>query len=354
MPSETSFGRFLSRSWAAIALFILVATGVLIGRWMANVQLGSGGCVAEDISIAGALSLAATLLSLAVTASKEGLEGFAKIWRAAYRGGETIRLLDVGRTMIGLAAASVFLSFFVIVQGGCEPPPPPEICSTEYEACRKLPAGAECRTCNAHERVLGEIENVKDDLQQLRLHRVGAFPLLLSNARTDDGGLNSDSHGIALPDHGFDQWQEKVFGDRSWPLGEDVGYCVVGYSSTAPFQGREAGKSKNLNVLAANLRAANFAEALAKQVGQSRVAECCWPSYDAITRPRLLGGDHLSEQDKNLISRSVFAHAVSLESVAGDLGAHCPSVIAQRTDSLADGLVCEEVLASVQTRPRSC
>lgn len=339
MPGETSFGRFLNRSWAAFVLLMLVVAGILAGVRLADALREPAACVAENITLAGALSLAATLLSLAVTASKDGLEGLAKIWRAASRGGETIRLLDVGRTMIGLAAASVFLSFFVVVQRGCEEP---EICRTEYDACRQLPAGAECRACNAHERVLGEIENLKNDLQQLKLHRVGAFPLLFDNAGIDDGKLSRDSYGIELPYARFEQWQENVFGDAAWPLGEDVGYCIVGYSSTAPFRGRRPQESEDLNVLAANLRMVNFARTLHHKV-TGQVAKCKWRSYDEIARPRLLVGDHLSEQDKHLISRSVFAHAVSLEDVAGDLGAHCTSVVAERTGSLTGSLECSEV-----------
>ena len=341
MPSETSFGRFLGRSWAALALLMLVAAGVWAGDWLADALRSPAACVAEDITLAGMLGLAAALLSLAVTASREGLEGFGKIWRGASQGGETISLLDVGRTMIGLAAASVLLSFFFVVQRGCEEP---EICRTEYDACRQLPAGAECRACNAHERILEEIENLKDDLEQLKLHRVGAFPLLFSNARTGGSAPTWKSRGVALPEGSFGRWQKSVFGRAEWPLGEDVGYCVVGYSSTAPFRdrtGRAAPSSDHWNELVANYRAVNFARAL--QDLRPRVASCRWDSYDAISRPQLFGDDHLSEQDKHLISRSVFAHAVSLENMAEDLGAYCTGVVAERTDSPIGSLECSEV-----------
>lgn len=349
MPGETRFARFLGRFWAAIALLTLVAAGIGAGHWLAN-QLKSAACVTEDVTLAGVLSLAATLLSLAVTASKDGLEGIAKIWRAATQGGETIRLLDVGRTMIGLAAASVFLSFFFVAQGGCEPPEPPPICSTMYEACENLPAGTECRTCNAHEEVIEEIERLKNDLQELKLRRVGAFPLLFSNARTGGDELTRESHGVHLPARGLERWQEGVFGNVAWPLGEDIGYCVVGHSSIAPFRdqaGKRVSNSDDRNKLVANYRAANFASgvasAMVRQGRRPRVATCRWVSYDTIARPRLVGDDHLSEQDKHLISRSVFVHAVPLTDVAGDLGTRCPSVVAERTEHPAEGLECSEL-----------
>lgn len=340
MPGETSFERFLSRSWAATVLLMLVVGGAGGGWFAANALLGSAACVPHDAFVTGWLSFAAGVLSLAVTASKEGLEGIAKVGRAAFRGGETIRLLDVGNALIGLAAASVLFAFSVVLlEGDC--PPPPE-CPTKFEDCRELPAGAECQACNAHQQILGEVGSLEKDLQQLKLHRVGAFPLLFDNARTSHDELTKASHGVELSEDRLEQWQERVFGTKTWPLGEDVGYCVVGYSSEAPFRGRLEQASDDLNLEAANYRAANFAKALSAVPG--RVAKCKWLSYDAIVRPRLLGDEHLAEQDRHLISRSAFAHAVSLAGGDGDLGSVCPGVVAERTDALARNLRCLEAL----------
>lgn len=287
--------------------------------------------------------LAAGVLSLAVTASKEGLEGIAKVGRAAFRGGETIRLLDVGNALIGLAAASVLFAFSVVLlEGDCPPPK----CSTKFEDCRQLPAGAECQACNAqhaHQQILGEVGSLKKDLQQLKLHRVGAFPLLFDNARTSHDELTKASHGVELSEDRLEQWQERVFGTKTWPLGEDVGYCVVGYSSEVPFRGRSAQKSDELNIKAAKLRALNFANALSGEVA-GQVAACRWLSYDAMARPRLLDDDHLSQRDRQLISRSAFAHAFSLAEGDGDLSSVCPGVVAERTNALARNLRCLEAL----------
>ena len=340
MPGETSFERFLSRSWAAIVLLALVAGGAGGGLWAANTLLGSAACVPHDALVTGWLSFAAGVLSLAVTASKEGLEGIAKIGRAAFRGGETIRLLDVGNALIGLAAASVLFAFSVVLlEGDCPSPPK---CPTKFEDCRELAAGAECRACNAHQQVLGEVGGLKKDLQQLKLHRVGAFPLLFDNARPSDDELTKASHGVELSKDRFKQWKDRLFGTKTWPLSEDVGYCVVGYSSEAPFRGRPGQASDDLNLEAANYRAANFAKALSAVPG--RVAKCKWLSYDAIVRPRLLGDEHLAEQDRHLISRSAFAHAFSLVEGDGDLGSVCPGVVAERTDALVRNLRCLEAL----------
>ena len=341
MPGETSFERFLSRSWAAIVLLALVAGGAGGGLWAANALLGSAACVPHDALVTGWLSFAAGVLSLAVTASKEGLEGIAKIGRAAFRGGETIRLLDVGNALIGLAAASVLFAFSsaIFLRDDCSLPPK---CSTKFEDCRELPVGAECQACNAYQEILGEVGGLKEDLQQLKLHRVGAFPLLFDNARPSDDELTKASHGIKLPKRRLEQWKDRLFGTETWPLGEDVGYCVVGYSSEAPFRGRPGQVSDDLNLQAANYRAANFAKALSAVPG--RVAKCKWLSYDAIVRPRLLGDEHLSDQDGHLISRSAFAHAVSLAGGDGDLGSVCPGVVAERTDALVRNLRCLEAL----------
>ena len=339
MPSETSFERFLSRSWAAIALLALVVGGAGGGLWAANALLGSAACVPHDALVTGWLSFAAGVLSLAVTASKEGLEGIAKVGRAAFRGGETIRLLDVGNALIGLAAASVLFAFSsaIFLKDDCSSP---SKCLTKFEDCRELPAGAQCQACNAHQQILAEVGGLKEDLQQLKLHRVGAFPLLFDNARTSDDELTKASHGVELSEDRLEQWQERVFGTKTWPLGEDVGYCVVGYSSEAPFRGPLEQASDDLNLQVANYRAANFAEALAQSTVPGRVAKCSWPSYEAIDRPRLLGDEHLSERDRHLISRSAFAYAVSLAGGNGDLGSVCPGVIAKRTNASARNLDC--------------
>ena len=175
--------------------------------------------------------------------------------------------------------------------------------------------------------------------RQLKLHRVGAFPLLFGNARTRDDELTEASDGVRLPADGLKHWKKRLFGTKEWPLGDDVGYCVVAYSSEAPFRGRSAQKSDQLNIEAAELRALNFADALSDKV-TGQVAACRWRSYEAMARPRLLDDDHLSEQDRQLISRSAFAHAVSLAGADGDLGSVCPGVVAERTDALARNLDC--------------
>ena len=335
MSSTEVFKRVLV---AVLAVAAIVGGGVL-GSEFHNDLDEVWGFDDEKLKSAGEFGLLASLLSLALMATKEGLgslSSLVRLLRYAFGKPETFRPEEGIVLFIGIAALSALPVFSA--QAYWFPPPPPtspQQCETKFEACEKLHAGTECNTCEA-------LQTINQQLERLRLDSIGAFPLWFGNAQTDHGELNSESEGVALADDQFESWQPSLFGGASWHPG--IAYCVVGHSSVARFKGWPQGKSNELNCQAANLRADNVAAALRKEAHGSRVASCHWESYDAMVRPKAQSGEHLSDADRQLFSRSVFVHAVSSQAAQSteELGLLCDQLIAKRLKMQALDLKCIE------------
>lgn len=110
-----------------------------------------------------------------------------------------------------------------------------------------------------------------------------------------------------------------------------VAYCVVGHSSEAPFRGFK--ETNRLNLEAANLRGQTAASALAAYLdGQGvnqPVAACSWRAYEAMSRPELASGEHLSAEDRWLFSRSATVYPITVPDNGPDLVAqHCTETMA--------------------------
>lgn len=337
------------RNFKAIEVFKRVLVAVLavvaiVGGGFLGYELNSdlvGAWNFEDekkkLKFAGEAGLLASVLSLALMATEEGLSSLIRLLRYIFGKSRTFRPKEGIVLFIGIAALSALPVFSALAYLGRIPPSPTphQQCETKFEVCSRLHAGTECDTCEA-------LQTINQQLERLRLDSIGAFPLWFSNAHTDHGELNSESEGVALADDQFESWRPSLFEGAAWHPG--IAYCVVGHSSVARFKGWPQGRSDELNCQAANLRADNVAAALRKEARGSRVASCHWESYDAMVRPKVQSGEHLSDADRQLFSRSVFVHAVSSQAARSteELGPLCDQLVSKRFKMQALDLKCVE------------
>lgn len=294
----------------------------------------------EDRLAAGGPGLYATLLSIVASTASALFLRIGKLYQFV-KDGDTKKyhwFFDGAMLAVAAFAVSGLLSFsWGAVTLECPPPPPLPICTSTFEVCQKQQTESECRLCNLQE----EMGAARKAIDRLQLERIGAFPLLFENAGTNGDKLSQ--RGVQLAPDQLATWHRKLFGDTPWPVAaaQDVAYCVVGFSSKAPFIGRE--DSNELNVEAAQCRADGVAAELPSVLDQAapQIASCRWCSYDAMARPRLRSGEHLATSDKHLISRSVFVHGFRVTPEDGfDVGAACPKLVAQKLGLEGDGRSC--------------
>ena len=333
-----SAAEVFKRALVAVLAVAAIVGGGCLGELINNHLAAALDFDQDKLKFAGDAGLLTTALSLVLMATKqeEGLSSLIRLLRYIFGKSGTFMPKEGIVLFIGIAALSalpVFSAKAYLVE--YPPPPPPQQCETKFEACKELHAGTECNTCEA-------LQTINQQLERLRLDSIGAFPLWFSNAHTDHGELNSESEGVALADDQFESWRPGLFEGAAWHPG--IAYCVVGHSSVARFKGWPQGRSDELNCQAANLRADNVAAALRKEARGSRVASCHWESYDAMVRPKAQSGEHLSDADRQLFSRSVFVHAVSSQAARSteELGPLCDQLISKRFKMQTLDLKCVE------------
>ena len=303
----------LRRTFPFLVALIALAFGIWAGLMLTDRFLDAHQCMPEaGRYITGGLGTFASLISLIFGASDAGFLRLGNLYRFVRHGKkEDYRWFFDG---VVLALAAFVLSGLLSFSLGAilrECPPLPE-CKTPFKVCDGNRTERDCWLC----RVQAELPVVKAAIDRLHLERVGAFPLLFQNARTADNRLSH--HGVQLAPGQLVSWRRHLFEPPPWPDAavKDVAYCVVGYSSTATFNGKSDEDSNNLNVEAAGCRADNVAKELVSVLAESapQVASCRWSCYDAMTRPYLRPGahGHLATPDKHLISRSAFVHGFPL------------------------------------------
>ena len=345
------------RVLAGVLALLFIFLGVEAGHYLGDAYLDSGECVEQNRDVVSGVGFFGVLLSI-LMAFRDGLGAIGEFFRYLIGRKNDFSWSKEGFAIgVGAFALIVLSSFSTLtLVEECPVPPEPPKCQTTFEACGTLSLGAECDACNAHQSIHRTVRKIDQELDSLKLERVGAFPLLFSNARTNGGQLTAESPGIQLADGQFERWRHDLFGSATWPLDTVDGlvYCVVGYSSLASFEGKTREQSNVLNCKAANLRAANVAAALAeavksKPVGTPRVASCRWRSYEAMVRPHLHPDAHLSEGDRHLVSRSVFvrafrkAQAPSTSDAKSGAPMSCPEWVASESNAQPEDLECLEV-----------
>ena len=335
----------IKRSFPLLIALILLAVGWWVGgEFAARFIMYTNQCEPTGARlVTGGLGGFATVMSVIFSASKAGFIHVDNLLRFVRHGDrEQYHWFSDGTVLA--VAGFVFSGLLSFSWGAaldeCDAPPSPSplpICETAFVACKGSRTESDCRLCNVEQ----EIQAAREEIDRLQLERVGAFPLLFENAGTDGDKLSQ--RGIQLAPGQLATWHRKLFGDAPWPAAatRDVAYCVVGFSSRAPFAGRK--DSNELNVRAAQCRADSVAAELPSVLDQAapQIASCRWCSYGAMARPRLRSGEHLATSDKHLISRSVFVHGFRVTPEDGfDVGATCRKLMAQKLGVDGDGGSC--------------
>lgn len=341
----------LKRSFPVLFALILVAVGWWAGQELAAklyLSVPQQCDLTAGRFVTGGLGALTTIISALFGASKDGFLHLGNLLRFIRHGhaDKYHWFFDGGQLGVGALALSGLLSFsYDATFGECAPPSPPSSppsCASPFQACQGPRTEADCRLCNVQE----EVSRATQAIRHLHLQRVGAFPLLFGNAGTVDGDL---TRGVHLAPDQLPSWHRTLFSGLAWPVpaSPDVAYCVVGYSSTAQFQGKSRATSNDLNVQAARCRADSVATEFVAVLNEAapQIASCGWSSYKAMQRPSLRPDGHLATPDKQLISRSAFVHGFPLSppDSSVDIGAVCGKLLRKKLGVKEGELSCSTV-----------
>ena len=350
----------IRRTFPVLVALILLVLGYYVGLVLAEKFLVPQCMSKEARYVTGGLGTFSAVISLAFSVSKAGFLHIGSLYRFVRHGDSANYRWLVDGAMLGFSAFALsgLLSFSLgAAIEKCRPPPPPPECQSTHPFCAGSRTENDCRLCEMHGKIQDHIQANREEINRLQLQRVGAFPLLFQNARSDGQEL---SQGIEPTADQFASWHDNLFGNDQWPAAatEDVAYCVVGFSSPADFKGKSRNVSDDLNVCAAKLRAEGVAERLVpflKQYQNSpQVASCSWRSYDAMKRPRLLPDAHLELSDRHQISRSAFVHGIPLpsdtEEGGNDVGSACHKFMTQKLGVEDGDLLCSSFDVDSESR----
>lgn len=335
----------IKRSFPVLVALILLALGWWAGQTVADFYLSKQCLPTEGRFVTGGLGAFATVVSIVFGASKDGFLHLENLFRFV-RGDDVEKKYHwLSNGVVLGAAAFAFTGLLSFSYGAAFRDCPLPACESKFEMCTTEPRTArDCWLCNVQAELpdaIAEVQAIRRDINRIQLERIGAFPLLFENAGTEGDKLSQ--RGVQLAPDQLANWHRKLFGDTPWPAAatRDVAYCVVGFSSKAPFAGRK--DSNELNVRAAQCRADSVAAELPSVLDQAapQIASCRWCSYGAMARPRVRPGEHLATSDKHLISRSVFVHGLQLPLKDGlTVGGACRDLVAQKLGVKTDALWC--------------
>ena len=339
----------IRRTFPVLVALILLVLGYCVGLLLAETYLPKPQCMSEKARyVTGGLGTFSAVISLAFSVSKAGFLHIGSLYRFVRHGDSANYRWLVDGAMLGFSAFALSgLLSFSLGTAVKKCPPPPE-CQSAHPFCAGSRTEDDCRLCKMHGKIQDQIQANREEINRLQLQRVGAFPLLFQNARSDGQEL---SHGVQPTADQFASWHNNLFGNNDrWPAAatEGIGYCVVGFSSPADFKGKPRSVSDDLNVCAAKLRADGIAERLVpflKQYQNSpQVASCRWHSYSTMKRPRVLPDAHLELSDRHQISRSAFVHGMPLppdtEEGGNDVGSACHKFMTQKLGVEDGDLLC--------------